>query len=512
MKQLTFLTIIALLALALAACAGTPTAVPAQPTAAVPAQPATAVPTSVPPTSAPTAAPSPTAAKAPAAVVLKLEGLKDSKSLTLDDLKALPVTEGWAGIKSSTGKITLPAKFKGVAVDELFKLVGGLQADTGVNLAAKDGYAMTSSYDQISKGDFITYDPSTGDEIKLGDPLKTIIAYEEEGKPLPEDTEGPLRLVVVSAKNNQVVDGHWSVRWITQASLKSLAQDWKITLMGALSQDLDRGTFQSCAAPSCHGKTWTDDKAQVWSGVPLWMLIGAVDDTIKHGEGSYNEQLATQGYQIEVVAADGFKATFDSVRIKRNDKIIVAFQVNNNPLDEKDAPLKLVGADLTKKEMVGQIAKIHALVPMSSTTAIAPAATVTATVASKSAATSTPAPAGSGTGGLTITGAVEKEQTLTLAMLKAMPAVQIQAEHPKKGMQNYTGVKLNALLDQAKIEASATKLVLLSSDGFKVQLDLAAVRSCANCLLAFNGNKLDAVMPGMESSFWAKDVVKVQVQ
>ncbi len=40
----------------------------------------------------------------------------------MDDLKALPATEGWAGIESSTGKITLPEHFKGVAIDELCKL------------------------------------------------------------------------------------------------------------------------------------------------------------------------------------------------------------------------------------------------------------------------------------------------------------------------------------------------------------------------------------------------------
>jgi hypothetical protein len=143
-------------------------------------------------------------------VVLKLEGSGGTKTLTMDDLKALPATEGWAGIKNSTGKITVPARYKGVTADELCKLVGGIGPDTGVNLTAKDGYAMTISYDQITQGDFITYDPGTGDEIKAHDPLTVVIAYEKEGQPLPEDTEGPLKLVVVSAKNNQVVDGHWA--------------------------------------------------------------------------------------------------------------------------------------------------------------------------------------------------------------------------------------------------------------------------------------------------------------
>ncbi len=429
-------------------------------------------------------------------VVLKLEGPGGSKTLTMDDLKALPATEGWAGIKSSTGKITVPERFKGVAVDELCKLIGGLGPNTGVNLVAKDGYAMTISYDQIANGDFITYDPGTGDEIKIKDPLNVIIAYAKEGKPLPEDSEGTLRLVVVSAKNNQVVDGHWSVKWITQVELKSLAQEWKLPLAGAITEEMDRGTFQSCAAPACHGKTWTDSKAQVWSGVPLWLLAGRVDDETKHSDGAYNDKLADQGYQVHVVAVDGYKVALDSARIKRNDSIIVAYLVNNNPLDDKDFPLRLVGSGLQPNEMVGRIAKINLMLEAAQP---------------KPTAAATAAPA-AGNAALTITGAVDKPQTLTLDALKNMQVAKITAEHPKQGTQTYEGVRLNALLDQAQVKSSATKLVMSSSDGFTTEVTLADARKCADCMLAFSAGKLDAVMPGMQSSFWARDVVKIEAR
>jgi DMSO/TMAO reductase YedYZ molybdopterin-dependent catalytic subunit len=437
-------------------------------------------------------------------VVLKLEGSGGTKTLTMDDLKALPATEGWAGIKNSTGKITVPARYKGVTADELCKLVGGIGPDTGVNLTAKDGYAMTISYDQITQGDFITYDPGTGDEIKAHDPLTVVIAYEKEGQPLPEDTEGPLKLVVVSAKNNQVVDGHWAVKWITQITVKSLAQEWKLPLEGVIAEDMDRGTFQSCASPSCHGKTWTDDRAQVWSGVPLWLLAGRVDDETKHGDNAYNEKLADQGYTLEIVAADGYTATFDSLRVKRNDKIIVAYLVNNNPLDDKYFPLRLVGSDLANKEMVGQIAKITIRMAQQAAT------TPEATKASQLQATQ--APPASGNTALTITGMVDKELALTMDALKSVGIVKIKAEHPKSGTQDYEGVRLNALLDQAQVKADATKLVIASSDGYTTEVGLAQVRQCADCLLALSGSKLNAVMPGMDSSFWAKDVVKIEVK
>jgi DMSO/TMAO reductase YedYZ molybdopterin-dependent catalytic subunit len=359
---------------------------------------------------------------------------------------------------------------------------------------------MTVSYDQITQGDFITYDPGTGDEVKIQDLLKVVIAYERGGKPLPEDSEGPLKLVVMTAKNNQVVDGHWAVKWINQISIKSLAQEWKLPLGGAITEDMDRGTFQSCAAPACHGKTWTDGKAQVWSGVPLWLLAGRVDDEVKHSDGAYNDKLADQGYQVHVVAVDGYKVVLESARIKRNNNILVAYLVNGNPLDDKDFPLRLVGSDLQSNEMVGRIIKINLMLAAQSTSTPKPTAAATA------------APAAAGNAALTITGAVDKPQTLTMGALKGMSVVKITAEHPKQGKQEYEGVRLSALLDQAEVKPSATQLILSSSDGFTTEVTLADVRQCADCLLAFNAGKLDAVMPGMQSNFWARDVVKIEAK
>jgi hypothetical protein len=485
MKRILRLVGLTITALLLSACAPAATPAPTQPPAA-------------------TAAPVETQAPA-SPVVLKLEGSNGSKTLTMDDLKALPATEGWAGIKSSTGKITIPESYKGVAVTELCKLVGEFSSNMGINVAAKDGYAMTISYDQITTNGFTTYDPGTGDEVKYKDPLTVVIAYEKDSKPLPEDTEGPLKLVVVSAKKDQVVDGHWAVKWITQMAVKALVQEWRIALGGAITENMDRGTFESCAG--CHGKTWTDGKAQVWTGVPLWLLAGRVDDDVKHSDGAYNDKLADQGYQIHVVAVDGYKVALESARIKRNDNILVAHLVNGNPLDDKDSPLKLVGSDLQSKEMVGRIAKINLMLE-----AAPSAATPMPAVTPQPTATVATAPAVTGNAALTITGVVVNPQTLTLDALKGMQVVTITADHPKQGTQTYQGIRLNALLDQAKVKDSATKLILSSSDGFTTEVSLADARKCSDCLLAFNAGKLNAIMPGMQSNFWARDVVKIELK
>jgi hypothetical protein len=94
----------------------------------------------------------PTESSAP---ILEIVGLTKTKSLTMEDLKALPAMVGYAGTKSSTGKITPPVKFKGVTLKDLAKLVDGMDATAGFNVIAKDGYSITYSFDQIQNGTFV---------------------------------------------------------------------------------------------------------------------------------------------------------------------------------------------------------------------------------------------------------------------------------------------------------------------------------------------------------------------
>jgi hypothetical protein len=158
-----------------------------------------------------------TPARAPtAAAILTLNGPGGSRSLTLDEIKSLPAAEGWAGTRNRSGKITGPCRYKGVSLATLAKLVGSLTPVANITVIAKDHYTSTLDYDQAAKGDFVTYDPRTGDEIGIKDPLVVVVAYEMADKPLDEATDGPLKLVVVSAKDSQVVDSHWAVRWVKQ--------------------------------------------------------------------------------------------------------------------------------------------------------------------------------------------------------------------------------------------------------------------------------------------------------
>ena len=80
---------------------------------------------------------------------------------------------------------------------------------------------------------------------------------------------------------------------------------------------------------------------------------------------------------------------------------------------------------------------------------------------------------------------MENELSCTEADLRALEVVKITAEHPKKGPQDYEGVRLSTLLDLAKVKPEATKLVITASDGFTAEVFLAEVQAIPDCLVAF---------------------------
>jgi hypothetical protein len=124
------------------------------------------------------------------------------------------------------------------------------------------------------------------------------------------------------------------------------------------------------------------------------------------------------------------------------------------------------------------------------------------------------APADTGPVTFTVSGLVNNELSMTDAGLHKMNVVEINTEHPKNGMQDYSGIRLNELLDEADIQDGATTLSLTASDGYTFEIDLATVRDCADCLVAFGDTAGDymSVMPGQASKGWVKGLVGIEVK
>jgi DMSO/TMAO reductase YedYZ molybdopterin-dependent catalytic subunit len=492
------LIVVLLLSACQPATVAAPTSTPLPPTAILP--------TAIPPTNTPV--PTPTAVpptETPAAPVLELIGADGASTpFTLGELMALPATSGQAGIKSSTGKITPPSPFKGVSLKDLVAQLGNFDDTMGVSVEASDGYAITFSYDQVMNGGFTEYDPGTGDELKAPVPVTVMLAYEMNGAPLNSEQDGALRVVIASDEPKQVTDGHWSVKFVTKVTAKSLGEEWFLELHGTTKEKMDRATFESGASPNCHGVTWTDDKAQNWVGIPLWLLVGRVDDTIKHEGPAFNDTLADMGYTVDVIATDGYTVSFDAAKIKRNDNILVANTVDGNPLPEKYFPLRLVGSDLAKNEMVGMISQIVVHTEGMTIPLLTPGTTVapTETITSTSAAD------------LVVSGLVKNPLSLTEADLRGMEVEKITAEHPKKGPQEYEGVRLSKLLEMAGVDSAAKKLVLTAGDGFSAEVFLTEAAACQDCMVAFTDTpgELFLVMPGLPGNVWIKDITTIDLQ
>jgi DMSO/TMAO reductase YedYZ molybdopterin-dependent catalytic subunit len=244
----------------------------------------------------------------------------------------------------------------------------------------------------------------------------------------------------------------------------------------------------------------------VWSGVPLYYLAGRVDGGNIHEDRAYNDIFAKAGYVLELFAADGYNVSIPSDQTIFNRDVLLASTVNGEPLDEKNFPLRLVGEGLEKGEMVGQVAQIvinpdeGVEMPPAEAEAVETTAEPQELVLPEGAA-------------LMIFGNVLNKLTLKLENLESMNPVEIEAEHPKKGLQTYRGIRLNDLLNLAGPDDAATTLVMTSSDGYTTEVSLSDVQDCPDCLIAFEEDgTLSMAMVGMESNFWAKMVNFLEVK
>jgi len=100
-----------------------------------------------------------------------------------------------------------------------------------------------------------------------------------------------------------------------------------------------------------------------YSGMPLWLLCGWVDDAVQHGTGAFNDALAASGYIVKVTDVTGnYSTSLASNDVARSNNFIIANQKNGAALTGSEYPLRLVGAGLSSKgQATKQVAKIQLL-------------------------------------------------------------------------------------------------------------------------------------------------------
>lgn len=114
---------------------------------------------------------------------------------------------------------------------------------------------------------------------------------------------------------------------------------------------------------------------------------------------------------------------------------------------------------------------------------------------------------------LVVKGMVDHQLSLSMEGLEALGSVQITAEHPKKGPQDYEGVLLQSLLASAGVQGDASMLIFAASDGYEAEVALADVEGCGDCLVAFRDDgTLGMAMPGLSSKAWVKFGVSIELK
>lgn len=180
-----------------------------------------------------------------------------------------------------------------------------------------------------------------------------IIANTLNGDPLPLKTPGDKPCWPLFLKGAAVFGGQ-QVGGVVRIELTNLPQPpagWSLAVVGDVGDNITQAEFeQALACPgSPHYREWTDKDGNVWSGVPLWILVGTVDDIETGDHWTFNDAVAAAGYTVNVTA-DGFSRSFASANVANSDNFIVANQKNGAPLPESDFPLRLVGPGVTKAD------------------------------------------------------------------------------------------------------------------------------------------------------------------
>jgi hypothetical protein len=282
-------------------------------------------------------------------------------SLTLNEsaIAKLESFTSLGGFKTSVGRLGGIGNYTGVRLIDLCNLVGGIDSTSSLQVTGSDGYSVVYTYNNTRGKNFTCYSPATGDEVQSSQPFTIILAYHKNGANLTSD-EGPLRLAIVGPQG-LLTDSYYWVKWATKLEIQPAVADWTLALVGPYSDNMTRASFESglnCKTES-HEANWTDSHNNVWSGMPLWFLIGWIDDKGDINRMEFNDTLAKQGYTVKVISGNGGYREFASLRVLRNWNIIVANRLNGAPLPEPYWPLKLVGSELSDDEMLCNIVEIQ---------------------------------------------------------------------------------------------------------------------------------------------------------
>ncbi len=116
-------------------------------------------------------------------------------------------------------------------------------------------------------------------------------------------------------------------------------------------------------------------------------------------------------------------------------------------------------------------------------------------------------------GDFIITGLVKNPMGWLEDDIRAMDTTDAVSQNKEGVDETYTGVLIATLLNMAEPKNDATTLVLVADDGYSVEVPLADVLACTNCILSFRTNGgFSSVLPGFAKNTNVKGIVEIQVK
>ena len=117
----------------------------------------------------------------------------------------------------------------------------------------------------------------------------------------------------------------------------SVYVNYSLELSGEVDRTFSRSELEEGIGCPCHVATVSVTSKGVtseYTGIPLWRLIAFVDDGVipmadlglQYNDSDFNDELASSGYAIDLVASDGYTQTVTSDMIAQDERFIVAFK------------------------------------------------------------------------------------------------------------------------------------------------------------------------------------------
>lgn len=261
---------------------------------------------------------------------------------TLAELAKTPYYTAGRGAYTTSAGTYYENHYEGVRLADLLSSFLPNLEDSTITVVATDGYRMSYDFNVLN-------DQSKG---------TWILAFIADGEYMDEDP-GPMRIIMVAEDGSGLpipnIDGHSSPKMVKRVELTGeVFQDFSLRITGKMASELDRSTLQAGINCTAHKTTveYLNKKSgevETYTGIPLYALLAYGDDpqNVPHRQTdktilSYDQQAAQNGYQVRVIAGDGFAVTLDSRELDGNNDVIIAMYQDDIPLQSSDWPLKLV--------------------------------------------------------------------------------------------------------------------------------------------------------------------------